>query len=81
MCVCVYVCMSGGLPPDLHNQSPRNLVWAPHFTWAQNRARGQPQMLAPEGTPHRDPVWKTLKGKELDGDQQTKVAPRGGFAM
>jgi len=30
---------------------------------------------------YRDPIWKTLKGKELGGGQQTKVAPRGGFAM
>jgi hypothetical protein len=26
-----------------------------------------------------DPVWNSLKGKELGGGQQTKVAPRGGF--
>jgi hypothetical protein len=54
--VCVCVCMSGDLPPDLHNQSPRNLVWAPHFTLARHRARGRPQMLTPGGTPYSDPV-------------------------
>ena len=36
-------------------------------------------MLTPGGTPYSDPVWKTLKGKELGGGQQTKVAPGGGF--
>ena len=25
----VCVCMSGGLPPDPHKPSPRNLAWAP----------------------------------------------------
>ncbi len=40
-----------------------------------------PQMLTPGGTPFSDPVWKTLKGKELGGGQQTKVAPWVGFAM
>ncbi len=79
--VCVCVCMSGGLPPDLHNLSPWNLAWAPLFTRARHRARGRPKMLAPGGTPYSDPVWKTLKGKELGGGQQAKAAPRGGFAM
>ncbi len=83
--VCMCVCMSGGLPPDPHNQSPQNLAWAPHFTLARHRARGWPQMLTPRGTPRgtpcSDPVWKTLKGKELGGGQQTKVAPRGGFVF
>ena len=52
-----------------------------HFTLARHRARGRPQMLTPGGTPYIDPVWKPLKGKEFGGGQQTKVAPRGGFAM
>jgi hypothetical protein len=81
VCVCVCVCMSGGLPPDLHNISPWNLAWAPHFTLTWHQARGRPQMLTPGGTPYSDPVWKPLKGKELGGGQQTKFAPRGGFAM
>jgi hypothetical protein len=83
MCVCVYVCvcMSGGLRPDLHNQSPWNLAWAPHFTLARHQARGRRQILTPGGTPYSDPVWKTPKGKELGGGQQTIVAPRGGFSM
>ena len=58
MCVCVYVCMcvcmSGGLPPDPHNQLPQNLAWAPHFTLA--RHQGLTQMLTPRGTPYSDPV-------------------------
>ena len=52
MKVCVNVCMSGGL----HNISPRNLAWAPHFTRARHRAKGRPIMLAPRGTSHTDPV-------------------------
>jgi hypothetical protein len=79
VCVCMYVCVSGGLPLDPHKPSPRNLAWAPHFTLARHRARGQPQMLTPWGTPYSDPVWKTLKGKELGGGQQKKVAPQGRF--
>ena len=42
---------------------------------------GDPKCWPPGGTPYSDPVWKTLKGKELGGGQQTKVAPRGGFPM
>ena len=42
MCVCV--CVSGGLPPDPHKPSPRNLAWAPHFTLARHQARGQPKI-------------------------------------
>ncbi len=77
----VCVCVSGGLPPEPHKPSPRNLAWAPHFTLARHRARGRPQMLTPGGTPYSDLIWKTLKGKELGGGQQTKVAPQGGFAI
>ena len=62
MKVCVCVCMSGGLPPDLHKQSPLNLAWAPHFTRARHQARGRPEMLAPGGTPCSDPVRNSLKG-------------------
>ncbi len=40
---------------------------------------GDPQILTSGGTPYSDPIWKTLKGKEMGGGQQTKVAPRGGF--
>ncbi len=47
MKVCVYVCMFGGLPPDLHKLSPQNLAWAPHFTRALNQERGRPQMFTP----------------------------------
>ncbi len=56
MCVCVCVCVSGGLPPEPHKPSPPNLAWAPHFTLAQHRARGRPQMLTPRGTPYSDPI-------------------------
>ncbi len=78
VCVCMYVCVSGGLPPDPHKPSPQNLAWAPHFTRARHRARGRPKMLTTGGTPFSD-YLKTLKGKELDGGQQTKIAPRGGY--
>jgi hypothetical protein len=56
VCVVVCVCMSGGLPPDLHNLSPQNLEWAPHITRAWHRARRRPQMLTPGGTPYSDPI-------------------------
>ncbi len=45
VCMCVWV--SGSLPPDPHKLSTRNFAWAPHFTRAQNQARGQPQILKP----------------------------------
>jgi hypothetical protein len=45
------------------------------------RSRGRPQKLTPGGTPCSDPVWKTLKGKELGGGQHTKVAPWGGIIL
>ncbi len=60
--VCVYVCMSGGLPPDLHNLSPQNLAWAPHFTLARHRARGRPKMLTPGVPALVTPSEKSLKG-------------------
>jgi hypothetical protein len=56
----MYVCVSGGLPPYLHNQLPWNLAWAT-------------PNVDPRDTPYSDPVWKTLKYKELGGGQQTKV--------
>ncbi len=56
----VYVCMSGGLPPDSHKPSPRNLAWAPYFTlarcWLGTETGGRPQMLTPGGTPYSDPI-------------------------
>ncbi len=56
VCMCVCVCMYGGLPPDPHKPSPQNLAWAPHFTLAWHRARERPQMSAPRGTSHTDPI-------------------------
>ncbi len=56
MKVCMYVCMSGSLPPDLHNLSPQNLAWAPHFTRARHQARGQPEMLTPGPAPGPAPA-------------------------
>ena len=44
-------------------------------------SQGATPSVEPVGTRYSDPVWKTLKGKELGGGQQTKVAPQGGFAM
>ncbi len=61
MCVCVYVCVSGGLPPGPHNLSPQNLAWAPHFTLARHRARGDlkcwPPGVPPTVTPSEIP-WR-----------------------
>ena len=56
MKVCMYVCMSGGLPPDPHKPSPQNLAWAPHFTQARHQARGQPKMLPPGPAPNPPPA-------------------------
>ncbi len=47
VCVCMYVCVSGGLPPGPHKPSPQNLAWAPHFTRARHQARGRPQNVDP----------------------------------
>ncbi len=55
MCVCVYVCVSGGLKPNPHKPSPQNLAWALHFTLAWHRAR-----VTHGGTPYSDPAGKTL---------------------
>ncbi len=77
MCVCVYVCMcvcmSGGLPPDLHNLSPRNLAWAPHFTLAQHRARGQPKMLTPGVPAIVTPSEKPWRVKNWVGASKQKL--------
>ncbi len=73
VCVCVCVCMSGGLPPDLHNQSPWNLAWAPHFTLARHRARGRPQMLTPGGTPIVTPSEKPWRVKNCVGASKQKL--------
>jgi hypothetical protein len=77
MYVCKYVCMSGGLPLDPHKLSPQNLAWAPHFIWARHRARGRPQMSAPRGTPHSDPVWNSLMGKGLGEGPANKSCSSG----
>ena len=73
MCVFVCVCMSGGLPPDPHNLSPRNLAWAPHFTRARHRARGRPQMLNPGGTPIVTPSEKPWRVKNWVGASKQKL--------
>ena len=73
VCVGVCVCMSGGLPPDLHNQSPWNLAWAPHFTLARHRAKGRPQMLTPGGTPIVTPSEKPWRVKNWAGASKQKL--------
>jgi hypothetical protein len=72
VCVCVCVCVCVGVcvwPPDLHNQSP----WAPHFTWARHRARGQPQMLTPGLPPIVTPSEKTWRVKNWAGASKQKL--------
>jgi hypothetical protein len=56
MKVCMYVCMSGGLPPDLHNLSPQNLAWAPHFTRARHQAKGVTRNVDPRPCPQPRPL-------------------------
>ncbi len=73
VCVCVYVCVSGGLPLDQHKPSPQNLAWAPHFTLARHRARGQPQMLAPGDTPIVTPSEKPWRVKNWVGASKQKL--------
>jgi len=69
MCVCV----SGGLPPDPHKPSPRNLAWAPHFTRARHRARGRPQMLTPGVPPTVTPSEKPWRVKNWVGASKQKL--------
>ncbi len=78
MYVCVYVRRPAAGPTQ-----PITLKFGVGSSFHPGSApsQGRPQMLTPGGTPYSDPVWKTLKGKELGGGQQTIVAPRGGFSM
>jgi hypothetical protein len=63
--------MSGGLPPDPHKPSPRNLAWAPHFTRA--RHRGRPQMLTPGIPPIMTPSEKPWRVKNWVGASKQKL--------
>ena len=77
MCVCVYVRRPAAGPTQTITQKfGVGSSFHPGLTPSH-----RPQMLTHRGTPYSDPIWKTLKGKELGGGQQTKVAPRDGFAM
>ncbi len=67
------VCMSGSLPPDLHNLSPQNLAWAPHFTLAQHRARGRPKMLTPRVPAIVTPSEKPWRVKNWVGASKQKL--------
>ncbi len=76
MKVCVYVQRPAAGPTQ-----PSNLKFGVGSSFHPGSApsQGQPQMLTHRDTPYSDPVWKTLKGKELGGGHQTKVAPRVGL--
>jgi hypothetical protein len=78
VCVCVCVCMSGGGPTQA--VTPK-FGMGSSFHPGSAPSQGATPNVDPGGTRYSDPVWKTLKGKELGGGQQTKVAPQGGFAM
>ncbi len=80
VCAHMYVCPAA-CRRTYTSYHPKNLAWAPHFTWPRHQARGRPKMLAPEGTPHSDPVSNSPKGKQLGGGQQTKNTTRSGFAQ
>ncbi len=84
VCVCMYVCVcvcvqrpaagpTQAITPKFGVDSSFHPGSAP--------SQGRQKILAFGGTPYSDPVWNSLKGKELGGGQQTKVAPWGGFAM
>ncbi len=73
VCVYVYVCVSGGLPPDPHKPSPWNLAWAPHFTWARHRASGRPKMLTPGVPPIVTPSEKPWRVKYWTGASKQKL--------
>ncbi len=73
VCMYVCVCMSGGLPPDPHKPSPRNLAWAPHFTLARHRAKGKPQMLTPGVPPIVTPSEKLWRVKIWAGASKQKL--------
>jgi hypothetical protein len=76
MCVCVYVRRPAAEPTQAIN--PKFGVGSSlHPGSAPNQ--GGPQMLTPGGTPYSDPIWKTLKGKELGGGQQKKLLLRVGL--
>ena len=78
MCVCVCVCPAACRLTHTTNHPKiwRGLLISP---WLGTEPGGDPKCL-PRGTSHTDPVWNSLKGKQLGGGQQTKVAPWGGFA-
>ncbi len=76
--MCVSVCMYVRRP-DIHNQSPWNLAWAPHFTLARHRARGRPQMLTPGGTPIGTPSEKPWRVKNWVGASKQKLLLGVGF--
>ncbi len=78
MCVCVYVRRPAAWPTQ-----PITLKFGMGSSFHPGTAsiQGATPNVDPWGYPYSDPVWKTLKGKELGGGQQTIVAPRGGFSM
>ncbi len=78
MKVCVCVCVRRPAARPTQPITPK-FGMGSSFHLGSAPSQGATQNVDPWGTPYSDPVWKTLKGKVLDGGQQTKVAPRGGF--
>ncbi len=81
VCLCVYVCVHVRRPATGPTQSiTLKFGMGSSFHPGSEPSLGATPNLDPRGTLYSDPVWKTMKGEELGGGQQTKVAPRGDFA-
>ncbi len=63
VCVCVYVCMSGGRAAGPTQPIPPKFGVGSSFHLGSAPSQGATPNVDPGGTPYSDPVWKTLKGK------------------
>jgi hypothetical protein len=68
MCVCPAACRQ--THTSHHPKIWRGLLISPGLG---TEPGGDPKCRPPGGTSHTDPIWKTLKGKELDGASKQKL--------